>query len=115
MQPPVVAALSEQLGATRRDLERFLVRAARLGLVFQVAKNRFLTPEALLELANAAEALALEAGAAGFGAAAFRDRASIGRNLAIEILEYFDRQGLTWRSGDTRKLRKSVEELFGGI
>ena len=115
MQPPVVAALSEQLGATRRDLERFLVRAARLGLVFQVAKNRFLTPEALLELANAAEALALEAGAAGFGAAAFRDRAGIGRNLAIEILEYFDRQGLTWRSGDTRKLRKSVEEVFGGI
>ena len=115
MQPPVVAALSEQLGAPKRDLERFLVRAARLGLVFQVSKNRFLVPEALLELADSAEALAAETGDAGFGAAAFRDRANIGRNLAIEILEYFDRQGLTWRSGDTRKLRKPVEQVFGGI
>ena len=115
MQPPVVAALSEQLGAPKRDLERFLVRAARLGLVFQVSKNRFLVPEALLELADAAEGLALEAGEDGFGAAAFRDRAGIGRNLAIEILEYFDRQGLTWRSGDTRKLRKPVEQVFGGL
>jgi selenocysteine-specific elongation factor len=114
MQPPVVAALSEQLGAPKRDLERFMVRAARLGLVFQVSKNRFLVPDALLELADAAEALALEVGEAGFGAAAFRDRAKIGRNLAIEILEYFDRQGLTWRSGDTRKLRKPVEQVFGG-
>jgi selenocysteine-specific elongation factor len=115
MQPPVVAALSEQLTAPRRDLERFLVRAARLGLVFQVAKNRFIVPEALLELADAAEALAADTGEAGFGAAAFRDRTKIGRNLAIEILEYFDRQGLTWRSGDTRTLRKPVAEVFGGI
>ncbi|MBT3551893.1 MAG: selenocysteine-specific translation factor, partial [Rhodospirillaceae bacterium] len=115
MQPPVVAALSEQLGAPKRDLERFLVRAARLGLVFQVSKNRFLMPEALLELADSAEALAAETGEEGFGAAQFRDRANIGRNLAIEILEYFDRQGLTWRSDNTRKLRKPVEQVFGGI
>ncbi|MBT5178730.1 MAG: selenocysteine-specific translation elongation factor [Rhodospirillaceae bacterium] len=115
MQPPVVAVLSEQLGAPKRDLERFLVRAARLGLVFQVSKNRFLMPEALLELADSAEALAAETGEEGFGAAQFRDRANIGRNLAIEILEYFDRQGLTWRSDNTRKLRKPVEQVFGGI
>ncbi|MBT5840347.1 MAG: selenocysteine-specific translation factor, partial [Rhodospirillaceae bacterium] len=106
---------SEQLGAPKRDLERFLVRAARLGLVFQVSKNRFLMPEALLELADSAEALAAETGEEGFGAAQFRDRANIGRNLAIEILEYFDRQGLTWRSDNTRKLRKPVEQVFGGI
>ncbi|NQV57981.1 MAG: SelB C-terminal domain-containing protein, partial [Rhodospirillales bacterium] len=115
MQPPVVAELSERVNAPKRDLERFLVRAAKLGLVFQVAKNRFLLPDALLELADTAEDLAAQTGEAGFGAAAFRDRTKIGRNLAIELLEYFDAKGLTWRSGDTRKLRKPVSEVFGAI
>ncbi|MEE2745548.1 MAG: SelB C-terminal domain-containing protein, partial [Pseudomonadota bacterium] len=48
-----------------------------------------------------------------FSAAEFRDSASIGRNLAIEMLEYFDKTGLTWRSGDTRVMLKSVSEIFG--
>ena len=35
-------------------------------------------------------------------AAAFRDRSGIGRNLAIEVLEYFDRIKFTRRVGDAR-------------
>lgn len=113
MQPPVVAELSVQLDMDRREVERFLVRCARLGFVHQVAKNRFLLPDAVMELGAIAAELATKFEGSGFNAAAFRDRSGIGRNFTIEILEYFDRIGLTWRAGDTRKLRKSIAEIFG--
>jgi selenocysteine-specific elongation factor len=38
-------------------------------------------------------------------AAAFRDATSLGRKRAIQVLEYFDRIGLTRRVGDTHRLR----------
>ena len=36
----------------------------------------------------------------------FRDLIGCGRKLAMEILDYFDREAVTLRSGDFRKLRK---------
>jgi selenocysteine-specific elongation factor len=38
-------------------------------------------------------------------AAAFRDRSGIGRNVTIEVLEYFDRIRFTRRVGDARIIR----------
>ena len=111
-KPPVVHDIAERLSQQPANVDRFLVRCARLGLVYQVAKNRFLLPEAIIELGEIAVALSASK-EGGFGAADFRDRSNIGRNLAIEILEYFDKVGLTWRKGDTRSLRKSVAEVFG--
>ena len=113
MQPPVVRAIADILSVETRVLEKFMVRGAKLGMVCQVAKNRFLLLEAVLELGDIAEALG--AGGSTFGAADFRDRTKIGRNLAIEILEYFDKVGLTWRTGDTRKVLKPATEVFGDL
>ncbi|MCK5747543.1 MAG: SelB C-terminal domain-containing protein, partial [Oricola sp.] len=36
--------------------------------------------------------------------AALRDRLDNGRKLSIQILEYFDRQGVTFRRGDQRRI-----------
>jgi selenocysteine-specific elongation factor len=36
----------------------------------------------------------------------YRDQTGIGRNLSIEILEYFDRQGVTRRIGDVRQIMR---------
>jgi selenocysteine-specific elongation factor len=36
----------------------------------------------------------------------YRDQTGIGRNLSIEILEYFDRQGITRRIGDVRQIMR---------
>ena len=113
MKPPVVAEIADHLNLNAKDLGKYLVRIAKLGLIRQVAKNRFLMPEAVMELAHIADKLGADAGDAGFAAADFRDRTDIGRNLAIEILEFFDRSGLTWRSGDIRKVIKPVSEVFG--
>jgi selenocysteine-specific elongation factor len=41
-----------------------------------------------------------------FTAAEFRDASGSGRNVGIQILEYFDRQGLTLRKGDERLVVK---------
>ncbi len=114
-KPPVVHEIASQLSANPKDVNGLLTRSARLGLVYQVAKNRFLLPEAIFELAEIAESLARGVGEEGFGAAAFRDRSNIGRNFTIEVLEYFDKAGLTWRKGDGRVLRKPMSEVFGEV
>ena len=114
-RPPVVHDIAERIKSPAKAVESFLVRCARLGLVYRVAKNRFLLPDAVLELGEIAEALGRESNEQGFGAAAFRDRSGVGRNLAIEILEYFDHAGLTWRSGNERKVLKPAAEVFGEI
>ena len=42
----------------------------------------------------------------------FRDRLAIGRKVAIQVLEFFDKSGLTIRQGDTRRLRPDRLALF---
>lgn len=46
--------------------------------------------------------VAAEANDGWFTALAFRDRVHNGRKVAIEILDFFDRLGLTLRKGDLR-------------
>ena len=41
-------------------------------------------------------------------AADFRDRLGVGRKLAIQILEYFDRIGFTRRRGNDHLLRDAL-------
>ncbi|MBG4367093.1 SelB C-terminal domain-containing protein, partial [Pseudomonas aeruginosa] len=50
--------------------------------------------------------------------AEFRDRLGIGRKRSIQILEHFDRIGLTRRIGNDRRLREGsalAEQLLGGV
>jgi selenocysteine-specific elongation factor len=47
-----------------------------------------------------------------FAAAGFRDRLNNGRKVAIEILEFFDRHGVTLRRGDLRRINKHRLDLF---
>ena len=49
-----------------------------------------------------------------FSAADFRDHCGIGRNTVIEVLEHFDRAGLTRRQGQVRRLRRKAAGLFAG-
>jgi selenocysteine-specific elongation factor len=49
--------------------------------------------------------LQLAAGSPIVQVAAFRDMLGIGRKRSVQILEYFDRIGLTRRVGDQRHIR----------
>ncbi|MNO01218.1 Selenocysteine-specific elongation factor [compost metagenome] len=47
-----------------------------------------------------------------FAAPAFRDRVQNGRKVAIQILDFFDRLGLTLRRGDLRRINPHRIDLF---
>ena len=101
--PPALFPLAAGLGMESGALERFLARMAACGLVVAIARHRYLTP-AQIERAGEAARRAARRAPQGFGVAAFRDAAGIGRNLAVDLLEYLDSAGVTRRRGDLRQL-----------
>ena len=86
-------------------------RVTNLGLAIQISKNRFYERDSLTELAYKFEVLSKEL-VDGVTPSKFRDQAGMGRNLTIELLEYFDRCGLSKRSGNIRTLVKPAREIF---
>jgi selenocysteine-specific elongation factor len=112
-RPPPVGEMAIALKMTPPEMETFLKHAAHLQLVLQVAENRFYLREALLELARAAQKLAAEHDDGLFAAAEFRDRSGIGRNLTIQVLQYFDGAGFTRRIGEARKVMRPADQVFG--
>lgn len=113
MRPPPTGELALAIKAELSEVEAFLKHAAKLQLVLQVAENRFYLREALLDLARAARDLAGERQNGMFAAAEFRDKTGIGRNLSIQVLQYFDGVGLTRRIGESRRVIKKPEDVFG--
>jgi selenocysteine-specific elongation factor len=114
-RPPPVGELAIALKVEPGEVEDFLKEMAKLQLVLQVAENRFYLREALVELARVAGSLAAEREKGLFAAAEFRDRSGIGRNLSIQVLQYFDRVGYTRRIGENQRMViRKVEEVFGG-
>ena len=43
----------------------------------------------------------------------FRDRLDNGRKMAILVLEFFDKAGITLRKGDVRRVRMDRLGVFG--
>jgi len=113
VKPPVLAELAGTIGVDRSLLALFLGRSAGRGLLVKVAPNRFFHPGAVRRLAEVAEGLAAVAEDGRFDAKTFRDRSGIGRNLTIQVLEYFDGAGFTRRIGDTRIVVRRAADLFG--
>jgi selenocysteine-specific elongation factor len=80
-----------------------LRKLARIGQVHQVVRDLFYLESTIGEMV--AMLLQLSAADPVIQAAAFRDRLGIGRKRSIQILEFFDRIGLTRRIGDKRQIR----------
>jgi selenocysteine-specific elongation factor len=112
LRPPRVRELAGALGLEPVAVERFLNRAERLGRVARVADNRFFLPDTLVRLAEIAREVADGSPEGTFTAATFKDRSGVGRNLTIQILEYFDKMGATRRTGDVRVVLRGGE-AFG--
>ena len=101
--PPWVRDLARATGREETDVRLLLRKLARLGQVHQVVRDLFYTDVAVHGLA--AMLLQLAADNETIEAAAFRDTVGIGRKRSIQILEFFDRIGLTRRLGDQRRIR----------
>jgi selenocysteine-specific elongation factor len=112
-QPPRVRDFAQALGVPEDEVRRLLRRLARMSLLVEVAHDHFYQRETVAELAAAAHLLADNSRDGKITAAAFRDRVGTGRKLAIQILEFFDRSGITLREGDLRRIRKDRLAIFG--
>jgi selenocysteine-specific elongation factor len=108
VRPPRVRELVDQTDIALDPLEALLARAEQLGWVHRVASNRFFLPPTLDALERLAENLAMECPDGAFAAADFNRVSGIGRNLTIQVLEYFDRVGITRRDGDRRRLSRAL-------
>lgn len=105
-KPPTMPDLARLLELDSAEVRAMAERAVGAGLLAHVTGNRFFTLGRLRQLAHVAEDLANGTDDGAFSAAAYRDASGIGRNVTIELLEYFDRIGLTRRLGNTRKMRR---------
>jgi selenocysteine-specific elongation factor len=111
-QPPRVRDFARALGAHEDEVRQLLRRLVRMGELIEVAHDHFYAREVVVELAAAAQSLAERGHDGKVTAAAFRDRIGTGRKLAIQILEFFDRTGITIREGDLRRLREDRLEIL---
>lgn len=108
--PPVVHDLAKTLGLEPTALVRRLDHLSAMGRLVAVEQQRYFLPEQITALAGHAEALSEPEG---FTAAQFKDQAGVGRRPAVQILEYFDRAGLTRRDGNRRHVIREASDVFG--
>lgn len=111
-RPPRVRDFSDMLGVAEPDVRRMLKRAARLGRVDEIRHDHFFTRETTAEMIDIIRDVATNAPKGEFTAGLFRDRVENGRKVAIEILEFFDQQGVTIRRGDLRRVNPHRLDLY---
>lgn len=109
-RPPRVRDFATELGADEAEIRRILRMAARQGRVDQIAQDHFFARATTAEMAAILRDLPTDDG--WFMAPAFRDRVQNGRKVAIQILDFFDRLGLTLRRGDLRRINPHRIDLF---
>ncbi|MBS0639660.1 MAG: selenocysteine-specific translation elongation factor [Proteobacteria bacterium] len=110
-RPPRMRDLAQHMNVAERDMRATLKRLQRMGQLVEVAPDHFFLRDVVAEMAAVAADVAAAEGVV--TAAAFRDRLDNGRKVAIQILEFFDRSGVTVRTGDTRRVRPERLLLFG--
>jgi selenocysteine-specific elongation factor len=104
LAPPDLRQLVEDLGIDRRKLSELLRAMEKQRTLVMVAADLWFRGDAIDWLRSD---LTLHLSTAGsIAAGEFRDRYQTSRKYAIPLLEFFDREGLTVRVGDVRRLRK---------
>ena len=93
-------------------MRRLLKLLGRMGKVDEVAPDHFFLRDTVAEMVEIAADVAAQARQGEFIAAQFRDRLDNGRKVAIQILEFFDRHGVTLRRGDLRRMNPQRLDLF---
>ncbi len=98
--PPKLEALAKMLGQPAARIERFLGELARAGRVVKLASGIYLTQGDFDDWRGHAERILREKRTLTLGE--FRTAIGVGRELALLVLEHFDRQAITRRQGDAR-------------
>ena len=107
-KPPRVRDFAQAYSVPEPDMRRLLQRMARIGRVVEVAPDQYFLRPVVAEMIAIAHAFGRD-----FTAAEFRDKLDNGRKVAILILEFFDRHGVTVRRGDLRRTVPQKLEQYG--
>ncbi len=116
-RPPRVRDFAQSLRVDERRVRRVLKSVARRGEVDEVALDHFFLRRTVAEMVAIATRLSDPVGTL-FNAASFRDHLgegthNAGRKVAIQVLEFLDRHGVTVRRGDERFVNRWRAALFG--
>ena len=103
-QSPSTGDLAKRFNIAQTNLERGMNELVKTGLLVNVANHRYYLPEQLRLVAAIVLRMAAQEP---LTVRAFRDETGIGRNVAIEVLEYFDSKGFTRRQGNDRIILNS--------
>ncbi len=111
-RPPRVRDIAEATGRNESEIRRLLKLAGRMGWVDEVAHDHFFLRATVHDMVTILTEVAAASEGGLFTAAQFRDRVSNGRKVAIQVLEFFDRHGVTLRRGDLRRVNRHRLDLF---
>lgn len=112
-RPPRVRDFATDFDVDEREVRRVLKLTQKLGRTDQIAQDHFFAREVTAGMVAILRDVAAQTDDGWFTAPAFRDRVQNGRKVAIEILDFFDRHGVTLRRGDMRRLNPHRLDLFG--
>jgi selenocysteine-specific elongation factor len=107
-KPPRVRDFASAYSVPEPEMRKLLQRLAKVGRVVEVAPDQYFLRPVVAEMIGVAVGIGHD-----FTAAEFRDRLDNGRKVAILILEFFDRHGITIRRGDLRRTVPQKLEQFG--
>jgi selenocysteine-specific elongation factor len=113
-RPPRVRDIANATGRAEADVRGLFKRVSRMGWADEVAHDHFFLRETVREMTTVVADLATRLPDGAFTAAQFRDQVENGRKVAIQVLEFFDRHGVTLRRGDLRRVNRHRLDLFGG-
>lgn len=114
-RPPRVRDIAGLIGRDERDIRRLLKTTGRMGRVDEVAHDHFFLRDTVHEMVGIVADLTAISADDTFTAAQFRDRVENGRKVAIQILEFFDRHGVTLNRADIRHANRHRLDLFGPV
>jgi selenocysteine-specific elongation factor len=114
-RPPRVRDIATATGRSEREIRRLLKLAGRMGLADEIAHDHFFLRATVNEMVRIVADLSTGAKDGIFTAAQFRDRVTNGRKVAIQILDFFDRHGVTLNHDDLRRVNKHRLDLFGSV
>ncbi len=109
-RPPRVRDIAHDLHESDADIRDLFRSLSRMGRVHEIGRDHFFLRDTLGEMVEIVADL--DAQKTLFSAADFRDRVDNGRKVAIEILEFLDRHGVTIRRGDQRRINPRRRNLF---
>jgi selenocysteine-specific elongation factor len=111
-RPPRTRDIAQQLGLDEAEVRRLLKAQSRRGALDEIAHDHFFLRATTNEIVEILAQVSKAAPGGEITAALLRDQLNNGRKVAIQILDFFDRHGVTHRHGDLRRLNKARLDLF---